>query len=128
MARSASEPVEQFMHEVSEQIRQHALTFPQTEEGSSCVNRAFKAGGKNFAFLGEKEEECNIRLKLDASIPEIQERAEAEGRPWDVGKAGWTMLRFPPDDPPPAQDLERWVTESFMLLAPKKVSKLLTEP
>lgn len=116
---------EEFQHDVSEQIRAHALTFPETEEGTSCVNRAFKAGGKNFVFLGEKDDECNMRLKLDASIPEIQKRAKSEEKAWDVGKGGWTMLRFAPENPPPAADLERWVTESFMLLAPKRVSKLL---
>ncbi|MEM7321802.1 MAG: MmcQ/YjbR family DNA-binding protein [Actinomycetota bacterium] len=116
---------EQFQYALSEQIRSHALTFPETEEGTSCVNRAFKAGGKNFVFLGEKDQETNIRLKLDASIPEIQERAAEQDRTWDVGKGGWAMLRFDPEDPPPAADLERWITESFLLLAPKKVSKLL---
>ena len=121
------EPAEQFRYALSEQIRNHAMSFPETEEGTSCVNRAFKAGGKNFVFLGEKDEECNMRLKLDASIPEIKERAKAETRQWDVGKGGWTMLRFDPDLPPPAADLERWITESFFLLAPKKVSKLLNE-
>ncbi len=114
-----------FQHKISGKIRDHAMSFPQAEEGSSCVNRAFKAGGKNFAFLGEKESECNLRLKLDGSIPDAKKRAKADGRNWDFGDHGWTMLRFPPDDPPPMAELERWVTESFMLLAPKKVSKLL---
>lgn len=121
------EPAEQFRYALSEQIRNHAMSFPETEEGTSCVNRAFKAGGKNFVFLGEKDDECNMRLKLDASIPEIRERAKGEERQWDVGKGGWTMLRLDPDSPPPAEDLERWITESFLLLAPKKVSKLLDQ-
>ncbi len=112
---------EQFQHAVSETIRDHAMTFPQTEEGSSCVNRAFKAGGKNFAFLGEKEDHCNLRLKLNSSIPEVTALAKEDPERWQVGTGGWTLLRFPPDDPPATDDLERWVTESFLLLAPKKV-------
>lgn len=121
------EPADQFRYPLSEQIRTHAMSFPETEEGTSCVNRAFKAGGKNFVFLGEKDDECNMRLKLDASIPEIQERAKDQARQWDVGKGGWAMLRFDPEHPPPAEDLERWVTESFLLLAPKKLSKLIDQ-
>lgn len=120
-----SEPEEQFRYAISETIRNHAMTFPETTEGSSCVNRAFKAGGKNFVFLGEKDDECNIRLKLAASVPEIAKLAKSDGERWQTGKGGWTLLRFPPDDPPPSADLERWITESFMLLAPKKVQKLL---
>lgn len=118
---------DEFKHPISEDIRSHAMTFPQTEEGTSCVNRAFKAGGKNFVFLGEKDDECNIRLKLDGSLAEVRERAEGADRKWDVGSGGWTMIRFDPDNPPPLADLERWITESFLLLAPKKVSKLLQQ-
>lgn len=103
------------------------MTFPQTEEGASCVNRAFKAGGKNFVFLGEKDGECTIRLKLDGSVPELQALAKTDAERWQVGKGGWTLIRFPPDDAPPVADLQRWITESFLLLAPKKVSKLLAE-
>ena len=93
-----------FRHELSETIRRIALRYPETEEGSSCVNRAFKAGGKNFVFLGEKDDVCKMRLKLE--------------------DGGWTLLEFSPDDPPPVADLERWIDESFRLLAPKRVQKL----
>lgn len=120
--------VEAFEHRISEKIRDHALTFPDTIEGSSCVNRAFKAGGKNFAFLGEKPGECNIRLKLDASIPEIEERSKDDPDAWQVGTGGWTLIRFSPKSPPPVADLRRWITESFHLLAPKKVIAKLDAP
>ena len=80
------------------------MALPEAEEGTSCVNRAFSAGGKNFAFLGEKDDECGLRLKL---------------------ASGWTMLRFPPDDAPPPAELETQILESFRLLVPKRVVKLL---
>ncbi len=120
-----SETTEAFVHPISETIRVHAMTFPETIEGSSCVNRAFNAGGKNFVFLGEKDGEINLRLKLGASVPESENLAKGDSDRWQVGKAGWTLLRFPPDNPPPIQDLQRWVEESFHLLAPKKVIALL---
>lgn len=122
-----SEATEEFQHAISEEIRTHALTFPETVEGSSCVNRAFKAGGKNFVFLGENDEECNIRIKLESSIPELKKLAKADAERWSVGTHGWTHIRLPPDEAPPVEDLQRWITESFMLLAPKKVSKLLEQ-
>ena len=115
---------EQFRYDVSDSIRAHAMSFPETEEGSSCVNRAFKAGGKNFVFLGEKDDTCTLRLKLDASLPEVTERATADPDRYEMGTGGWTKVVFPGDDPPAAADLEQWVTESFFLLAPNKVQKL----
>ena len=112
---------ETFDYAISEKIRSHALTFPQTVEGSSCVNRAFKAGGKNFAFLGEKDDECRLRLKLDASISDLEQRAVSDPERWQVGKGGWVLVKFPPSDAPKIADLRRWITESFRLLAPKKI-------
>lgn len=100
-------PPETFRYPVSETIREIALRYPETTEGSSCVNRAFKAGGKNFVFLGEKEGECKLRLKT------VDE--------------GWTLAVFAPDDPPPTVELERWIDESFRLLAPRRVLKLLDD-
>ena len=101
-----SESAPSFRYELSETIRRLALAYPETEEGSSCVNRAFKAGGRNFVFLGEKDDVCKMRLKLKDS--------------------GWTLLEFSPDAPPSNADLERWIDESFRLLAPKRVQKLLS--
>ncbi len=120
-----SESPEKFDYAISETIRAHAMTFPSTVEGTSCVNRKFVAGGKNFVFLGEKPDECSVRLKLDAAVPEIQALAKDDPERWQVGSNGWALLRFAPDSPPPIPDLERWITESFHLLAPKKVIALL---
>lgn len=122
-----SSPPETFQHRISESIRAHAMTFPETEEGASCVNRAFKAGGKNFVFLGEKDDTCTVRLKLAGSIDEVTELAAAEkgDTSYEVGSGGWTKLVFAADDHPPLADLERWITESFFLLAPRKVTKLV---
>ena len=96
----------EFDHAISEAIRAHAMTFPQAGEGSSCVNRAFSAGGKNFVFLGEKADLCTLRLKL---------------------ADGWQKIEFAPDEAPPLADIQAWITESFFLLAPKKVQALHTE-
>jgi hypothetical protein len=120
-----SEATEQFRYEVSETIRTLALSLPETTEGTSCVNRAFKAGSKNFAFVGEKDEGCGLRLKLDASVPDIEKRSMSRPDRYEVGKGGWVMMRFAPDDPPAMKDLETWIVESFRLLAPKSISATL---
>ena len=46
-------------------------------------------------------------------------------RGWQVGTGGWTLITFAPGKAPPIADLRRWVTESFLLLVPKKVSARL---
>lgn len=116
-----SDAPEKFRYELSEAVREIAISLPETTEGSSCVNRAFKAGGKNFAFLGEKDDECGLRLKLSDSIPAIAALEAADPKRYSVGKGGWAMLRMAPADPPALDDLEAWIIESFRLLAPKKI-------
>ena len=102
--------MEQFEHSVSEQLREVALGLPETSEGTSCVNRAFKARKKNFLFVGEKEGQVRVMLKLDASL----EAARAMNDPRvDAGKIGWVTLRFPPDEPLDQDLLSAWVVESY---------------
>ena len=115
------------MHDVSRRIRAAAVGLPEVAEGSSCVNRAFSAGKKNFAFLGEKGDQIGLRLKLGDSLDDVGRRAQDDPERYDVGMHGWTMMRFPADDPPPAGDLETWVVESYRLLVPKKISRQLDD-
>lgn len=97
---------EEFRYDISSVIRDRAMTYPEASEGTSCVNRAFKAGGKNFVFLGEKEDLCILRLKL---------------------ADGWAKIEFDPAEPPSTGELEAWIEESFLLLAPKRVRSLYAD-
>lgn len=98
------EPVVEFRYRSSDFVRDLAMSYPETTEGTSCVNRAFAAGGKNFVFLGEKDDLCTLRLKL---------------------AGGWQKIEFPPDEAPSDDQIRSWIDESFQLLAPARVRKLL---
>lgn len=86
------------------------------------------AAGKDFAFLGEKADRCGLRLKLDASLPEVSIRSGDAPEQYEVGTSGWVMLRFGADDQPSVDDLERWIVESYSLLAPKRLLTMLPTP
>ena len=118
-----SDAPDDFEYQISDRIRTFALGFPESSEGTSCVNRAFKAGGKNFVFLGEKDGQCTMRLKVSQSIVDLTERSSVDDR-YHVGGGGWTKIVFAAEEPPAFSDLEIWITESFALLAPKKVAAL----
>jgi hypothetical protein len=96
-----------------EAMRAFALTLPSVEEGVACAgtaleSRTLKARGKAFLFLGKKD----VRLKLGASASEAK-RLGAE-----VGAHGWT--KFAVAEAPPPDVVERWIDESYRLLAPAK--------
>ena len=114
---------EHFTHPVTQALRDHAMTFPETSEGASCVNRAFKVRKKNFLFVGEKDDgSCKVMLKLKPSLDEAEGIASADDR-FEVGSSGWVTVRFNTSDLPDVELLKRWVSESFQTLAPKTLAK-----
>ena len=62
------EDAEQFSTEICRHLRSVALSLPETSEGASCVNRAFKVRKQNFLFVGEKKEHIYVMVKLGASL------------------------------------------------------------
>ena len=116
------DPVETFSYPLSEHLRSLALALPETGEGTSCVNRAFRVRKKNFLFVGEEAGQVRIMLKLTGSL----EAASAKDDPRvDVGKFGWVTLRFAPDDALEQDVLAARMLESFRALAPATVIRLL---
>jgi len=95
-----------------------ALVLPETGEGSSCVNRAFRVRKKNFLFVGEKDGQVRVMLKLVDSLETARAMQDARV---DVGKHGWVTLRFAPDDALDEDLLSAWTLESYRAMAPKTV-------
>lgn len=107
-------------------LRTLALSYPETVETTACNKAAFKARNKGFLFLGIDDAGCNVMLKLAASIPEATKLAKGLGC-CKVGANGWVTATFRHDQAPPPGLLERWIDESYRLLAPKQLAALLTE-
>ncbi len=117
--------MDRFEQAISETLRTAALSLPETSEGTSCVNRAFKARKKNFLFIGEKPEGVRVMIKVGPSLDEAVTLAAERPQHVSVGKTGWVTLLFPADRAPRTELLERWVNESFRMLAPKTLVKSL---
>ena len=108
-----------------ELLRRIALRYPETQEGVSCGKQAFKARNKAFLFLGRDATDYNVMLKLRAALPEAARLAAREPTHYAVGGHQWVKLTFPHDKSPPPALLERWIDESYRLLAPKALVALL---
>ena len=110
-------------------LREFALSLPETSEGISCNKAAFKAGAKNFFFLGEgegsEEGAFNTMLKLTGSLAEAKKLARSQPGNYSVGGSGWLTARFASGEAPPAGLFDRWIEESYRALAPKKLVALL---
>ena len=95
-----------------------ALKHPETAEGVACAGtviekRTIPFRNKAFLFLGMKD----LMLKLEASLPEAARLAEAEPDNYKAGKTGWVTARLSDGDCPPLSMLEKWIAESYQLVA-----------
>ena len=99
-------------------LRKVALRYPGTEEGVACEgtpveSRTVKARNKAFLFLTIG----HVRLKLRESLPEATKLAEKKPDQLHVGAGGWVKASLSADGSTPIDVLERWVGESYRLMA-----------
>lgn len=117
--------MESFEHEISASLRAIALGYPETSEGTSCVNRAFKVRRKNFLFVGEKDGEVRVMVKLTSAAA----KAAADAHPRvELGRIGWATARFRPEEPLDEGVLAGWIDESYRAMAPRTVLRQLDTP
>lgn len=107
-------------------VRRIALQYPEAQEGISCNKSAFKARNKAFLFMGMDAASYNLMFKLAASLPEAAKLAAKFPGQYAVGGHHWVKATFPHTESPPPGLLERWIGESFRLLAPKPLVALLS--
>lgn len=98
-------------------LREYALHLRECEEGIACEGtplekRTIKVRNKAFLFLGPRD----TMLKLRESLPEAEALAAAEPDRYRVGVHGWVTVV---NSTTPHEQLERWVYESWRLMAPK---------
>ena len=101
--------------------------MPEVEVGAVCDKVAFKAGKKNFLFLGSDGESYDVKLKLKLkdSLAEANDLSAGQAGTISVGPSCWVELEFPKHKSLPKAVLKRWIEESFRLLVLKKISSKL---
>lgn len=111
-----------------EALRNQALRYPEAVAGIACAGTALekttvKARDKAFLFLGA----ADAMVKLGPSLAEATELATWEPERFKVGAHGWVTATFQDGSPLP-EVLERWIDESYRLVAPKALVAKLPAP
>jgi len=114
-------------------LRQHlsdvASALPGANVDFPWGERVVKVGGKIFVFLGSDDPsagQAGIGLKLNASHEEALATPGARPSGYGLGRAGWVSIPLVDGEPPP-DVLERWLIESYRVVAPKRVAAGLDE-
>lgn len=110
------------------ELRDYAMTFPETTEDHPWGHRAMKVKGKVFVFLGgdKNAKELSLSVKLPTSRDMAADLPFAEPTGYGMGKHGWVTARFTKVSDVPMELLRAWIDESFRAIAPKKLVKTLT--
>lgn len=92
-------------------LRDHALTYPETQEEFPWGHRALKVKGKSFLFLGNglNGDEMSLSVKLRESHETALLLPFAEPTGYGLGKSGWITARFPAGEDPPLPLLMGWI-------------------
>ncbi|MCI0541447.1 MAG: MmcQ/YjbR family DNA-binding protein [Verrucomicrobiales bacterium] len=103
------------------------FAYPEAEQAIACKGTslectAFKARTKTFLFVSDAE----IKLKLGPSLAEATRLASKEPSRYQAGSVGWVTVKIGHDEPP-LELLEKWIDESYRLLAHRQLVALLPE-
>lgn len=103
-------------------LRSFGLTLPEAVEQMPWGHCALKVRNKTFVFLNLEADALSLSVKLPISrdFALIFDWAEPTG--YGLGRSGWVTARFGPGDEPDLELLERWIIESYIAVAPKKLS------
>ncbi len=119
-------------HEQAEaELTAYGLTLAGAEAGTGWgLTRALYVTRKMFAVFGAKAEpldELTITVKLPISAEMVGDLYFVrESRGW-YKQHDWVIAHFGPDDDVLAElnTLKAWLRQSYMAIAPKRLSKLL---
>ena len=108
-------------------LRDFAMSFPETTEDFPWGHRALKVKKKGFLFLGGEKntKELSLSVKLPGSRDMALDLPFAEPTGYGLGKSGWVTARFTKVADVPVDLLKEWIRESYRAIAPKKLGALI---
>jgi predicted DNA-binding protein (MmcQ/YjbR family) len=111
--------------QIATQLRDYALTYPESDEHFPWGELAIKVKGKVFLFLHSTNDVLGLSVKLPHSAELALTFDYTEPTGYGLGKSGWVSARFEKGAMPHLETLEAWIDESYRAVAPKKLVKML---
>jgi len=108
------------------ELREFALSLPETTEDFPWGERAFKVKSKAFVFLGTHDGELSFSVKLPKTGNQALALPFAEPTHYGLGKHGWVTIRPKKKISKTLQaQIRDWIIESYRAVAPAKLAKSL---
>lgn len=107
------------------ELRDFALTYPESHEDWPWGHRAIKVRNKIFLTVNVDDDGFHMSCKLPISNTEALAMPFTEPTHYGMGKHGWVTANFDHDGAPPTGLFKQWIDESFRAIAPKTLVKQL---
>lgn len=114
------------LQRLHDDLRQHALSFPEVSEHFPWGHTAIKVRDKAFLFLADDDDVLSLSVKLPESHEIALDLDFAEPTGYGLGKSGWVTARFTAARSVPLPMMRDWIRESYIAIAPRKLSKSLS--
>jgi predicted DNA-binding protein (MmcQ/YjbR family) len=111
------------LEKLESDLRDYAMSYPDTTEDFPWGHRAIKVRGKVFAFLNVEDGELTVSVKLPQSRDMAHDLPWTEPTHYGMGKHGWVTAHLRPKEKPPLDLIRAWIDESFRAIAPKTLVK-----
>jgi predicted DNA-binding protein (MmcQ/YjbR family) len=106
-------------------LRAAALAYPEAYEDHPWGETVMKVRGKVFVFFGMGGPGVSMTVKLPDSRDFAVMQPWAEPTGYNLGRAGWVSARFEDGEDAPIDILLDWLRESYVAVAPKRLSATL---
>jgi predicted DNA-binding protein (MmcQ/YjbR family) len=112
-------------------LREFSGSLPESYEDFPWGELVMKVNKKVFVFLGAEpgSPDAPARPGMSVKLDEYREAAlavdGAEPTHYGLGKHGWVSVPFASPGGPPVGVMADWIEESYRLVAPKRLVKLL---
>ena len=115
-------------HPLTEPVRAFAASLPEAWEDHPWGESVYKVGKKVFVFFGILETDAGLRLtvKLRDSHEEAMAFEWVVPAGYGLDRGGWVTCVAPDDAP--VEMITGWIEESYRIIAPKWLGKLLDSP
>jgi predicted DNA-binding protein (MmcQ/YjbR family) len=107
------------------ELRDFALTYPETSEHHPWGHIAIKVRKKVFVYLSGLEREEDQMLTVTVKLPDTAELAVmlafAEPSGHGLGQHGWVTASFDRNGAVDVDTMKEWIDLSYRAIAPKKL-------
>ncbi len=88
----------------------------------------FRVNGKNFVFCDQEARHLSLKLPKEEAAAVTATDPDVHPAGYGLGRHGWVALDLAPDpDADRWRQVEEWVRSSYVLVAPKRLARVVLE-